>query len=367
VHDSASDVDLGPVVAAARHDPSFLAGRVSLAGAEHLVAAELGLDRGGLQRLLLCRPPSVSQFAADVYAIADLIGLQPDQLASVLRKVDAVGGLRGIDEQLQFGRAGMLAAARDVSDDHVSSGTEHAEHLRELAERFWSAVPGPVGRERDLSAAIAWSARLAVVALSPLTLGRIRQWLQDRDVPVSGESDESTVRGFLVAWRGVGVVFFDGTLDAAERRFTLAHELGHFLLDYDEPRRRVLRDAPDLLEVVDGVRIPTSADRAQALMARVPVGVHTHLLKDDRNAADSGGRDHTEDQASRFALELLAPWQEALDAVRDAARQPGPYRLILARGAQLMSERFSLPAHAAQSRTRQALDELGVCPGFFDR
>jgi Zn-dependent peptidase ImmA (M78 family) len=363
VPDSASEVDLGPVVAAARHDPGFLAARVSLAGAERAVAAELGLGRSGLQRLLLCRPPSGSQFAADVQAIADLTGVQPGRLAGVLRAVDAVGGLRGIDGQLDFGRAGMLAAARDADDDHVSAGAENAEHLRELAERFWSAAPGPVARERDLPAAIAWSARLAVVALSPLTLGRIRRWLQDHGVPVSADSDESAVRGFLVAWRGVGVVFLDGTLDAAERRFTLAHELGHFLLDYDEPRRRVLRDAPELLEVVDGVRTPTPADRAQALMARVPVGVHTHLLEDEA----TGGRDHTEDQASRFALELLAPWEEALDAARDAARQPGPYRLILARGAQLMSERFALPAHAARSRTRQALDELGVRPGFFDR
>jgi hypothetical protein len=164
-----------------------------------------------------------------------------------------------------------------------------------------------------------------------------------------------------MAWRGVGVVFFDGTLDAAERRFTLAHELGHFLLDYDEPRRRVLRDAPELLEVVDGVRTPTPADRAQAVLARVPVGVHTHLLE------DAGGRGHAEDQASRFALELLAPWEEALDVAREASRQPGPYRLALARGAHLMSERFSLPPHAAHSRTRQALDEIGVRPGFFDR
>ena len=100
MHDSASDVDLAPVVAAARHDTSFLAARVSLAGAEHLVAPELGLDRRSLQRLLLCLPPSVSQFAANVHAIADLIGVQPGHLASVLRKVDAIGGLRGIDEQL---------------------------------------------------------------------------------------------------------------------------------------------------------------------------------------------------------------------------------------------------------------------------
>jgi Zn-dependent peptidase ImmA (M78 family) len=159
------------------------------------------------------------------------------------------------------------------------------------------------------------------------------------------------------------VVFFDGTLDAAERRFTLAHELGHFLLDYDEPRRRVLRDAPELLEVIDGVRAPSPADRAQALLARVPIGVHTHLLEDEGNSRP----DHAEDQASRFALELLAPWEKAIDVAREAAREQAPYRLVLTRVAELISAQFDLPPHAAQARTRQALDELGVLPGFFDR
>jgi Zn-dependent peptidase ImmA (M78 family) len=367
VHDSVSEVDLEPVVAAARRDPSFLAGRVSLAGAEPAVATQLDLDRHRLQQLLLCKPPSVSRFAADVQAIADLIGVKPTRLAAVLREVDAVGALRGVGEQLHFGRAGALAAAHDISDDHVTPATEQAERLRELAGRFWSAAPRHVTRERDLMAAVAWSAQVALVALSPLTLGQVRQWLHDRGVPVSGQSDERAVRGFLVAWRGVGVVFFDATLNAAERQFTMAHELGHFLLDYEEPRRRVLRDAPELLEVVDGVRAPSASDRARALLAQVPVGVHTHLL----GARTDGGHDslggHAEDQASRFALELLAPWEETLQVAQGAAQQQAPYRLIVARAAELMAAQFALPSYAAQSRTRQALDELGVRPGFFDR
>jgi Zn-dependent peptidase ImmA (M78 family) len=368
VDDAVNDVDLGPVVAAARHDPAFLAGRVSLAGAERAIAAQLDLDQRRLQRLLLCRPPLESRFATDVHAIADLVGVQPGQLAAALREVDAVGALHGVHQQLHFGRAGVLAAARDISNDHVTPTTEHAERLRELAARFWSAAPDHIGRERDVAAAIAWSARLAVVALSPLTLRAIRQWLSDRNVPVSGDLDGSTVRGFLVAWRGIGVVFFDGTLDSAERRFTLAHEVGHFLLDYDEPRQRVLRDAPELLEVVDSVRPLTASDRAQALLARVPVGVHTHLLEYGGSSQDDfGADDHAEDEASRFALELLAPWAEVLELTRDAVQRPAPYQHVLAREVELLAAQFALPPYAARSRAQQALDELGIRPGFFDR
>lgn len=389
---TAEHPDLGPVVAAARSDPGLLAGRVAAAGPVQAVADRLGLDRPRLQRLLLCKPPVPSRFAGDVRALAEYVDADPAALAAVLREVDAVGALRGQRHQpLQLGdadaggsgadagagsgggaSAGLLAAARDAADDHVSSAQQQAERLRELAREFWDAAPDPVRRERDVEAAAAWSVRLAVVAMPRLTLADIHAWLRERDVEVTGDRGDIALRGFLVAWRGVGVAFCDGTLDAGERRFTLAHEIGHFLLDYERPRRRVLREAPELLEVVDGVRPASASDRAHAVLARVPLGVHTHLLTAGAEtgrpgAAAEAESAEAEDDASRFGLELLAPWDEVVDLVRDTTVEPAPYRLALADGAQRIAGAFEIPAAAARTRARQALDALDIRPGFFDR
>lgn len=355
--------DLGPVVAVARTDPAFLAGRIALAGAERETGQRLGLDQARLDRLLLCRPPAVSRFAADVIEIAQLVGADPGQLAAVLREVDVVTALRATT--VAFGYAGLLAAARDAGDAHVTPRDEEAERLRELAADVWGGAPPRVRDQRDVEAAITWAARLAVVTLSPLTLGGVREWLRDHGIAVTAEPDSQRVHGFLLAWRGVGVVFCDSALAAAERRVTLAHELGHFLLDYHEPRQRVLKNAPELLEVVDGVRAPTAADRAQALLARVTVGVHAHVR--DGGIADSEDSPAAEDRVSRFALELLAPWSEMLELVRDVAASPVPYRQKLENAAGLVAARFALPSYAARSRARQAFQALGVHPGFFDR
>jgi hypothetical protein len=364
VADSANDADLEPVVAAARRDPAFLASRMSLAGAEQALGARLNLDRSHMQRLLLCRPPTRSRFAAEVTQMADLVGTEPAQLAALLREVEAVGGLRGLVDELPLDRPGLLTAARDAEDAHVTSASERAERLRELAAAFWDEVPRQVRDARDFEAAATWSMPLAVIVMSPLTLAGIRDWFADHEIPVAGDQHSGRVQGFLVAWRGVGIVFCDGTADAAERRFTLAHEVGHFLLDYDRPRRRVLRDAPELLEVVDGVRRVTPSDRAQALLARVPLGVHTQVLDDSRPGQDDPAG---EDEASRFALEVLAPWHEVIAAARDLAAAPTPYRETLGRATSLISGRFVMPPYAARARARQALETLGVRPGFFDR
>lgn len=356
--------DLTPVVAAARGEPGMIAGRVTAAGGhtERAVVGRLGLDRATLQKVLLCAPPAPSRFAPDVHAIAEFVGADPAALAAVLREVDAVGALRCADHPVDLAdEPGLLAAARDARDDHVTPATDQAVRLRELVDRFWDAAPDRVRRDRDVEAAVAWSVRLAVVATPRLTLAGVRAWLRERDVPVAGDPADRPLHGFLVAWRGVGVVFCDGGLGPAERRFTVAHEVGHFLLDYDEPRRRVLRDAPELLEVVDDIRPATAPDRAQAVLARVPLGVHTHLL-------DAGaGEPETEDAASRFALELLAPWDETLDLVRQVTAEPAPYRVMLDRGAEQIAGQFMIPPAAARTRARQALDVLDIRPGFFDR
>lgn len=354
-----SPPDVGPVVAALRDDPGYLAARVHAAGTEDEIAARLGLDVPRLQRLLLCRAPAPSRFAQDVRAIAEMVGGEPGELAAALREVDALVALRGARDPLRLGEGGLLAAAHPRGDDHVRPAADGVERLRELAGAFWARAPEAARRYRDVEAAAPWAALLAVVSLPELTLGDVRGWMRSRDVPVVGGDDDLRLHGFLVAWRGIGVAFYDGTIDPDVRRFTLAHEIGHFLLDYELPRRRVLRDAPDLLEVVDGVRPVNASDRAHAVLAGVPVGVHTHPFGADGEGVEA------EDEASRFALELLAPWDELLDVVRNASGGR-TYRQRLRGATHVVSLRFRIPDWAARARTRQALDALGVRPGFFE-
>ena len=91
------------------------------------------------------------------------------------------------------------------------------------------------------------------------------------------------------------------------RRLTLAHENGHLWLDYLLPRQRILRDAPDLLEVIDGHRPPTDADRARAASPGCRLACTPTCFIEMTTAAPERTM-HAEDDASVYALELLAPW-----------------------------------------------------------
>lgn len=357
---SVDDAGLGPVVAAARSDAKLLAGRLAGVEAPESLADRLGLDTVRLHRLLLCKTPAPSRFAEQIQQIAAYVEVHPDRLAAVFREVDAVTALRNSARLVEVGAPGLLAAARAVDDDHVSASAEAAVRSKELADQFWARTPDRLRGGADLDAAVVSSLPLALVTMSGLTLAGVRAWLGERGIRAAGGQD-ARLRGFLVAWRGVGLLFCDGTLDAAERRFTIAHEVGHFVLDYEQPRRRVLRDAPELLEVVDGAREATAADRTRALLARAPLGLHTHALGGEAEPVAE------EDEASRFALELLAPWDELLNLVRHDLVEGEAYRMTVARITASVADRFTLPEFAARARTITALDALGVRPGFFER
>jgi len=369
VHDSPDETILAAVAGRLGRDPGFLAAWLAAApdGGDGLVR-RLGLDDRGRASLALCRPPRPDRFAADVTAVARHLGVDAGELAAGLRETAALTGVAaghaavGVDE-----RAGLLAAAHDWVDEQVAVAAS-TTRLRERAAAFWAGAPESARRGGDLEAAVAWSAPLAVVALPNLDARRARGWLAERGARLGDGDSDRPLRGLLLAARGVGIVFLDGTLAPADRRFTVAHELGHFLLDYLEPRERVLREAPLLLEVVDGWRPPTRTERAQALLARVPIGLHAHLLDRDVHGAATPDVETAEDAASQFALEVLAPWSAALDVAREVVGdRRSPHGELLAEVTARLAERFVLPADRASVRAAATLEALGVRRGFFDR
>jgi hypothetical protein len=361
--------DLGPVVRALADRPQFLAGWVAATpDANRLLRATLHLDEQALERLLVCRAPRPQQFSTDVSAVAEYVGIDATSLAAALRSVTTLAALSTSAPAgapaLTAGQ--LLAAARDTAVELLPA-TESDARIERLAATTWATAPRSVREQRDVAGAIAWASPVMVVTLPRLELAVANQWLAEHGVSKRLDGGADPLRGLLVAWRGHGVVFIDGTLEAAERRFNLAHEHGHFLVDYAEPRRRVARDVPGLLEVLDGHRAATTADRAAASLARVPLGLHTHLLRRDAESGTTAETGAAEDDASRYALELIAPVADLTAVLRAALPADLPYRDMLAVATDLVARHFDLPTEPASARAKTGLAALDIRPGFFDR
>jgi hypothetical protein len=128
--------------------------------------------------------------------------------------------------------------------------------------------------------------------------------------------------GCLYADGGHGFIFVCGADEPEEQRLTLAHDIAHFLVDYWWPRLLVIQAmGSSIIEVLDGHRAARLDERASAVLARVRLGPHWHLLP--RRGTDPDCDPHiacVEDRADDLGRELVAPRSRVMQLLRTLPR-----------------------------------------------
>ena len=193
-------------------------------------------------------------------------------------------------------------------------------NVHQIAREFWTLAGEIEPFPRSLEPALFWALPLGVFKLPRLSISDVHLWLLEQDVRVELGTNNRSLHGCLIANKGRGCVLLNGTDEEPELRFSLAHEISHFMLDYHLPRlAAVERFGPQILEVFDGVRPPTIEERVHSVLEEVPIGFHTHLMERSENGAIGCVRvGISEEIADSLALELLAPEQEARQMIAQA-------------------------------------------------
>jgi uncharacterized protein DUF955 len=218
------------------------------------------------------------------------------------------------------------------------------QEIAARAERFWRDAGQVEPFPRSLESAVTWALPIAITKLPRLGLDGLRRWLEQRRIPFSSPVADRPLRGALFARVGHGLVFLDGSDSDDERRFSLGHEVAHFLCDYLDPRERALEALGDSIrDVLDGHRSPAPEERLTALLRDVELGLYVHWM--DRRPDGAVARAtilEGEDRADRLALELLAPRSTVMFHL-DTGRPTTINRLT-----SLLRSEFGLPADPAE-------------------
>ena len=213
----------------------------------------------------------------------------------------------------------------------------------EAAARFWDDAGEQEPFPRALHRPIAMALPLAVVLLPRLRVAAIDAWLGEQGVPCGISATDRPLQACLVARSGQGLLFLDGTDREDERRFSLAHELAHFLRHYAGPRERAgTALGLEILQVLDGRRAPTHQERAHALLAGLQIGYHVHLME-RRGGTATAAVSAAEREADALAFELLAPASEL-----EATAQSYAADVRHARIAEMLERYYGLPASQAR-------------------
>jgi hypothetical protein len=183
----------------------------------------------------------------------------------------------------------------------------------QAAAEFWEAAGAPEPFPRSLRDPLRYSSLdLSVKDVAGLSLLGAERYLTGCGFAWSCAGRDRPLRACLAAARGAGLVLLDADDPPREQAFSLAHEIGHFLRHYLEPRRRACRVlGPDAQRVLDGDRPPTVAERCHALLRGLRVGPHVHLMERGPGGTPANAAVlAAEEEADRLAYELLAPVRE---------------------------------------------------------
>lgn len=231
--------------------------------------------------------------------------------------------------------------------------------IENTAQEFWMLVGSAPTYPCDLQTAIILALPLELYPAARLRVSHVRDWARRVQVGACIQGQDRRLHGCLIAERGKGTIFFDAQDADAEQRFTLAHELAHFLLDYQVPRERAIAAlGPSILPVLNSERPPSLEERLHAALSTVHLGTMSHFMERPEEGLPTSVVLAIEDRADQLALELLAP-QGSLQTFMCQTSAPCGFSTRLRFLTECLLTIYGLPETIAPSYARSILRQLG--------
>lgn len=227
-------------------------------------------------------------------------------------------------------------------------------YIQNIASEFWAQACQQANSPYDISRAVSLLFPIDIVCLCELSLEKIEKWLRERGIKMPIDVNDRCLHGFVLAAKGNGLIFINGTDLEDERRYTIAHEISHFILDYKLPRDKVIEKLGEsIVEVIDGLREPTIEERVSGLVKNVIVRPFTHLLeKEGDGSFKTISIYNSENKADALALELLAPCRDVIRLVSNE-KEKSVFAVFNEKCAHILINSYGLPLPVAIKYAKQ--------------
>lgn len=220
---------------------------------------------------------------------------------------------------------------------------------------FWDLAGCEEAFPRMLQEPVAWALPIGVVSIPRLWLHDVFAYSERLSAQLQPHGRDRPLRGCLLASRGKGIIFIDGTDCLDERTFTLAHETAHFLLDHYIPRMRLVELlGTSIVEVLDGMRPPTMEERLSGIFVEESLLPQLHTLERDTDGSPSSESTRKmESEADLLAIELIAPESEVVRTCKAHGRTS------TSELASILVHSFGLPERVAAGYCAELVDVYG--------
>lgn len=236
----------------------------------------------------------------------------------------------------------------------------------EVAEEFWTLAEVSPTYPCRLEEVIFWALPIELRFVPNLQISQVEKEIQRYNPQFRLAEVNRPLRGCVVAFRGQGTIFVDSNDLEDEKQVTIGHEGSHFMLDYLKPRKQAIElFGESILDVLDGVREPTVAERVHAVLERVPLGVMAHLMERPEEGVPSTLVLDVENRADQVTLEILAPRRRVLGEFRSHMIVGTTYKDRHKTLMALLVDHYRLPPGIAQLYATHLL-QLEGGPSILD-
>ena len=229
---------------------------------------------------------------------------------------------------------------------------------------FWRRAGGRKGFPADIGYAAMSALEVYVEEVEGLTTLTAASYAGGAGVRNAVGVSERGLRGCVVVGRQGAAILVERSDSEAEKRFTIAHEVAHYILEVKRHRERAAdRLGPEFVDALYGLREATPAERIDAWLNNARSEAFAHFM--DRAPGGGYGCSRTlnaECQADDLAVEILAPRSELAAAISSMGFSES---LKVAR--EVADRRFGLPKGIADQYADRVVRQSKGGPSSAER
>lgn len=240
--------------------------------------------------------------------------------------------------------------------------------IERIAREFWSTVDQVYRENFDILGAVETSLTIDLIQLQKLSLRKIQDWLDARKINIAIDAIDRDLHGALLIKAGSVCMFVEEAGDEIQQRFTIAHEVSHFLLDYQIPlERALLQFGAEIEEVLNGNQKATRSQLVTSMINGVNLEPYSFLIEKTGNGSFlSWSNFNAENEADYLALELLAPRTKVInEAIASATLLT--YSQFKRKSQEILKDKYRIPSEVAHQYASELAYLVTNGPSFLDK
>lgn len=240
--------------------------------------------------------------------------------------------------------------------------------IERIAREFWATSYAEFRYNYDIIKVVESSPNVHLIRIPQLNPTKITSWLTSRKIDIPVENNDRSLDGALLIQNGTVIMFIDTAENDIRQRYTLAHQVSHFLLAYQMPKERaIIKLGKEIAAALkDDTEAPVT-QLVQSALQGMTGAAYTLLIEKSEDAFPSDRLNLLpESPADTLALELLAPRYQIIQETASASARLrySPFKRTCQ---ELLIDKYRIPLEIAHKYAKELASSVTSGPSFLSK